>query len=215
MPIFFILSGFVIAMMEDSRQEPYRTFIIRRFFRLAPVYYLILAMGIVDAIRTHEYAPTTFWAHVASHVTMLHGLFPDEVLFQSPHALDYVSWSISVEWQFYLVAPFVLRAIRHSPTRALAVLAGFGVVTYVANHGKLTFEGGATVFHRAGLFAIGIGSYYFFKYVMTNREDAGKLVAYMLPLGLAVAWVCGGPFVWPGPIWIILFFERRNVPRRG
>src|SRR5690348_3107326 len=54
-PIFFILSGLVIAMTGEARREPYATFVVRRFFRLAPVYYLILALATAESWRTGVY----------------------------------------------------------------------------------------------------------------------------------------------------------------
>jgi peptidoglycan/LPS O-acetylase OafA/YrhL len=202
--IFFILSGFVIALMDDIRHESYGTFIVRRFFRLAPVYYVMLAVGVVDAYKTQAYG-ASLWAHVAAHVTMLHGLVPNQVLNGSGISIDFLMWSISVEWQFYLIAPLILRTARRSPTGALALLAGSSIAAYLANRGRLTFEEGAFVFIRGGLFAVGIGSFYLFRHVMTNLNTYRKLAAYMMPFGLAMVWICGGPLVWPGPIWLVLF----------
>jgi peptidoglycan/LPS O-acetylase OafA/YrhL len=203
-PIFFILSGLVIAMTTDARREPYATFIVRRLFRLAPVYYLVLAVATADAWRSGAYGEA-LWAHVALHATMLHGLVPDQVLPGAAVALEYVAWSITVEWQFYLLAPVVLGLVRASPTRALGLMALFGAAGYALGKSRLTFAESSVVVLRAGLFAVGIASYAFFRYAMAHREGARGLVAYMLPVGLALAWVCGGPPIWPGPIWVVIF----------
>ena len=203
-PIFFILSGFVIALMDDIRQESYPSFLIRRFFRLGPVYYMMLAIGIIEAWRSQIYGDL-LWAHVAAHLTMLHGLIPEQILPGSAYAIDFVAWSVSVEWQFYLLAPLILAISRRSATRTLVLLAGFGGVAYLSSHGRFSFGEKATVFLRGGLFAVGIGSYFIFHYVMNNLESMRKFAAYALPFGLALAWICGGPFVWPGPIWVVLF----------
>src|SRR5262249_21745258 len=137
-PVFFILSGLVIALMGEARPESYRTFLVRRYFRLAPVYYLVLAVATADAWATGAYG-RSLWAHVALHATMLHGVVPDQVLPRSPVALEYAAWSISVEWQFYLLAPLVLRAVRRGPAYALLLLAGLGLAGYALAKSRLSF----------------------------------------------------------------------------
>ena len=42
--LFIILSGFVIAVLLEVQRETYRVYIVRRFFRLAPVYYVLLVL---------------------------------------------------------------------------------------------------------------------------------------------------------------------------
>ena len=119
---FIILSGFVIAVLLDARRERYLVYIVRRFFRLAPVYYVLLvyAVAITWAQGVHIDRPLE---QILVHLTMLHGLIPDEVLKGSPNAFVHPAWSISVEWQFYLIAPWALAGdppVGHAGAGALA-----------------------------------------------------------------------------------------------
>ncbi len=53
---------------------------------------------------------------------MLHGLIPDEILLRAPMTFLPAAWSISLEWQFYLLAPLILAAFK-SEARAMALVA--------------------------------------------------------------------------------------------
>jgi peptidoglycan/LPS O-acetylase OafA/YrhL len=127
--VFIIISGFVIFFLIDTRKEPYQTYIARRFFRLFPilavlfaasVFCLILAGnslqqcvaaglltpdGYADQIRVFRSCWQNLPFHVLAHLTMLHGLIPDKVLPYSSVAFLGPAWSLSLEWQFYLIAP--------------------------------------------------------------------------------------------------------------
>jgi len=124
---FMILSGFLMAYhyMLRAAKEPWTTpstwksFYIRRYFRLSPVYYLLLIpafflrpqydhwMGtvhnLVDAAQRIPANPPVSWQNVALHLSYLFGLSP------TYHAsLILPDWSLSLEVQFYLVFPFLM-----------------------------------------------------------------------------------------------------------
>ena len=126
---FMIISGFVIFLLIDTRKEPYRQYITRRFFRIFPVYILLFLLAIFTFAawekvylksselgwftpqETHSFANNTavlwsnLWLHIPLHLTMLHGIMPSAVLPDSSTAFLGPAWSLSLEWQFYLLAP--------------------------------------------------------------------------------------------------------------
>ena len=134
--VFIIISGFVITHLILERQEKYIPYITRRFLRIYPVYFLCLFIGIfatyihIEAFANHPWGDLTpqpefleiqktvfasheFWPHLIAHLTLLHGMVPNGVLNESEFMLLGPAWSLSLEWQFYLVAPLILFCLRY------------------------------------------------------------------------------------------------------
>jgi peptidoglycan/LPS O-acetylase OafA/YrhL len=120
---FIILSGFVITKLIVEKREPYGVFIARRILRLFPIFLVALAAAIFvrpliafaltnanpipiyyDGIWRDEQAH--FWPQLFAHLTMLHGVLPNSILPHAAVALLVPAWSLSLEFQYYLVAPF-------------------------------------------------------------------------------------------------------------
>lgn len=51
----------------------------------------------------------SWWANIhwniPLHLLMLHGVVPEVLVARAPGAFLAPAWSVSLEWQFYLVAP--------------------------------------------------------------------------------------------------------------
>ncbi|RZL03815.1 MAG: acyltransferase [Rubrivivax sp.] len=146
--VFTILSGFVITHLILERREPYGPYIVRRFLRIYPVYLVALLAGMAgthlafDAFLVPpwgEWSPSTdrllrqsislasadvFW-HLAAHLSMLHGAISSRVLYESQYMFLGPAWSLSLEWQFYLVAPLVVALATHRVGQV--VLAGLAL----------------------------------------------------------------------------------------
>ena len=119
--LFFTLSGFLIGgILIDKRDSPRfaRIFYLRRAARILPLYYVTLAVAGLA---------------LALHIPGSFHLFPPWVyaLFLTNFAIGFsgnwdwlplsVLWSLAVEEQFYLSAPWVVRMLR--PGRLPWVLA--------------------------------------------------------------------------------------------
>jgi peptidoglycan/LPS O-acetylase OafA/YrhL len=201
--LFIILSGFVIALLLDVEKESYAVFITRRFFRLAPVYYVLLLYGIILAVQQGLYGDQ-LQEHILVHLTLLHGLVPDEILKGSPNAFCHPAWSISVEWQFYLIAPFCLGLARKSATHAMGLLAVFAVLwAACVRFGTFAFQ--ATVLMRPGLFGVGIASYYLYRSAMEQGVLTRRFVAYLLPAGISLLLIFVADPITVPALWIVLF----------
>ena len=117
--LFFVLSGYFIGgILIDQRESPrlIRTFYVRRAFRILPLFYFTLAILLVAAA-----------AHLMDATQLspswVYGLFLSNFTMAWLNTWDWaplsVLWSLAVEEQFYLTAPWLVRWI---PTRRLPLL---------------------------------------------------------------------------------------------
>jgi peptidoglycan/LPS O-acetylase OafA/YrhL len=202
--VFIILSGFVIWALLDREGESYRAFIVRRLLRLYPVYLVCLVAAILTAPLAVSALKSLPWdsvhnagrvsifadsfayfpAQLSAHLVMLHGLLPESVLPSSPYAFIGQAWSISLEWQFYLVAP-VLFWCNTRYRSALPVLLGC-----VALMGFYTVNWlPSSLPPKLWLFVVGMGSYALWKHA--DRIPARAYV--FLLSGCVMAVICKSP----------------------
>lgn len=146
--VFIMLSGFVIsASVLKDHSVKYTEYITRRALRLFPAYIVCLIASVVilqlsiDTLRAIPWAGTrtdgrmayltasqeNFWPHLILHAGLLHGLIPDRILPYTSYAFMGQAWSLTLEWQFYLLAPALilgLERIRSNFAPMWLVLAG-------------------------------------------------------------------------------------------
>src|SRR5580704_18831604 len=116
--LFFVLSGFLIGgILLDVRASPnyFKTFYIRRFFRIVPLYYLwlfclIALVFLGDSFfpsQTQSTQPAIDW-QIWAHFLFLQNLWSNHYSTLAGWWLA-VTWSLAIEEQFYLAAPFLVR----------------------------------------------------------------------------------------------------------
>lgn len=214
--VFIIMSGLVIMFLLDDRKEAPGPFILRRFFRLFPAYFVVLlastalmgltAEALADApsIRNAERlvyleaANANLLGHFAAHLAMLHGLVPSAILPHADHSLVGPAWSISVEWQFYLIAPLVYMGLTSGWAGRAAVLIGAAGL-YASSFLPLLRDNDAFVGAYVPWFAVGIGTYFLWR----ERSTTGLI-------GLAIGCLIAGLFtrevgalVWAGVLFLL------------
>ena len=204
--IFMIVSGFVITNLLLSKQETYPRYIVRRFFRLFPAYLVCCIAGYFladnwlaivsnaswqDVAGWQRYAGSiaeleaeardNFWPHLGLHATMLHGLVPDEVLNRAAMTFLPAAWSISLEWQFYLVAPLVIAAIGAGRWKLAAlVLVALALDVAYRREWLGAYDIGASLAGTTPYFAVGIASRLAFERLAALRVHPIPIAAVVL-----------------------------------
>jgi peptidoglycan/LPS O-acetylase OafA/YrhL len=120
--LFFCLSGFLIAgiLLDGKGTASFLPrFYLRRFFRIFPLYWAVLASCVAIpflAARLDPVAPAPVYGVLLQNLWMAtRRTFGGEPLG--------VTWSLAVEEQFYLVFPLLVLLLRRSAVTALLVLA--------------------------------------------------------------------------------------------
>lgn len=117
MTLFFILSGFVISVnykILGKNGCSLRRYFIHRFSRIYPLFLLIFLYEILFAtIFPKEVTLDDIYLVFFSYLTLTHAWFFGEVADNIFSILVFgVSWSLSVEFFFYLVYPFVEKVLK-------------------------------------------------------------------------------------------------------
>ncbi len=119
--MFFVLSGFLITYLLLKEKEKtgtisVRNFYIRRIFRIWPLYYMIIFLGIFVLPQFHFFHIPWYSDFVHDHWWLKLVLFlffvPNiaDVLFRAtPAPFINQAWSVGVEEQFYLLWPWIVK----------------------------------------------------------------------------------------------------------
>lgn len=147
--VFMIMSGFLMTHHYWLREEKepweqpstWTVFYLRRFFRIAPLYYLALAVSLAygpslwesraqiaaafpGAATPQERYLDRSLGNILMHVTFLFGASP-----RNAFATPLPDWSIGLEMQFYLAFPFLMLLMRRGSLLWSAVaLGGLGLL---------------------------------------------------------------------------------------
>lgn len=115
--LFFVLSGFLISShLIKYWEKGYSLWAVlrhygpRRFFRIAPAYYLVLTLAVVGWLPYFPY-PKSFehigWRYVY-HLLFMQDYWPSDIIV--------VFWSLAIEIKFYLLAPFLIFGVLKLPS---------------------------------------------------------------------------------------------------
>ncbi|RYX80102.1 acyltransferase [bacterium] len=218
--VFMIISGFVITHLLLSRDEPYGQYVSRRFFRLFPLY---VAMIVISILSRHVYADVfgnnpwitdpqmrldrlaaeenNWLAHAGLHLMLLHGVLPDTTLMFASSTFLAPAWSISLEWQFYLIAPLMVAAMagtRHRWVIPMLVVASVPVLA--GDLGDWRYQ--SFLLLTLPFFMLGIIS----RIALDGRPSWLAIGSTVVATGIYVALTPPGEIVWAGlvlAIWAV------------
>ncbi len=132
-PLFYLASAFTLFLSMEQRRSkdsrPVLAFFLRRFFRIAPLFYIMIPLSVLmDGTAPWYEAPygTTWW-HIAGSYLFLHGWHPETTNGVVPGG-----WSIGVEMTFYLMLPFLFVWIT-SLRRAVIFFVAALVIRFIAD----------------------------------------------------------------------------------
>jgi peptidoglycan/LPS O-acetylase OafA/YrhL len=119
--VFFLISGFVIPLSLEGTTT--RGYLLKRFLRIFPTYWVALALGIVAT-----FVSAAFWSKPVTHdhIDYFSNTFLIANLFGRFDILS-VAWTLQIEMKFYLLAPIIYLALKRGTVLPL-LLCGLAVV---------------------------------------------------------------------------------------
>ena len=204
--VFFILSGMVIVQSLASFEYRALPFLTARVARIYPVFLVVFAFAVAiqplatsfegmawigqDSVARYLWSggwPDDWALGIATHLTMTHGLFPDG--FSSAIWVRFLgtSWSLSTEWQFYVLALLLLYRLGAQRMAVLFLAIAAGYACWDAATPDTWHFSRAFLPNKAEYFALGIISA---RLVREGRQAANSYLA-VLAATLALC-VCRG-----------------------
>ena len=156
--VFFPLSGFLITgILLSNNWNDLRGYYIRRWFRIAPVYYLALAATLILALVTHRLALGESKLDQIQMMLVQSVLFSRE-LSDAP-TLFGQAWTVGIEEKFYLAWPVLFLLLKKDRARLvflgvlLIALALIAKRDFLRGYGGIAFGCTASILYfRHGLF---------------------------------------------------------------
>jgi peptidoglycan/LPS O-acetylase OafA/YrhL len=118
--VFFVVSAFSLCLSLsrafDGKSVSWQSYFVRRFFRIAPLYYLVLAYTMLSGF-------TAMVPHSGHAETLIYHLtFANIVAPWFANDIIGVEWSIAVEWAFYMLLPAIIVLCRLQYGLAVLIL---------------------------------------------------------------------------------------------
>jgi peptidoglycan/LPS O-acetylase OafA/YrhL len=137
---FFVISGFSVAASweKNPRFIPY---LIQRFFRIAPLYYICLWATIAGGLTA------TYWQEYFSLPSIdfrnifLHLSFLSWTDYRITNSILGVEWTLSIEFFWYLLIPGILMLLRDKKGRRIVFFSTVALYVFT----RLPLGGGGAV----------------------------------------------------------------------
>jgi peptidoglycan/LPS O-acetylase OafA/YrhL len=213
---FYMISGFYMALILNEKYVgvgSYKKFILSRFYRIFPLYWVILSIAFIVSLIgysafNHPYylaryinnysclSGSTIFYFIFENIAVigqdiLYFLRLDElcnpiltynVLSFKHTGYQYLlvpqAWSISIEFMFYLIAPFLVT--KKLKWQMLLVIIGIAIKCYFNFFYYLCFDPWTYRFFpfEIAFFMVGSLSYAFYKYIEHNLMSS--IIGYLL-----------------------------------
>ncbi len=137
--LFFVISGYLIAtILLQTRQQPdyFRTFWIRRVFRILPLSYVMITVGLLATLMIGRslIGVPYYLTFTQNFIPETPNLLPTDPNWTGPFVGLNPMWSLAVEEQFYVVLPLLVRFVRPQwfPVTILGMSLGSLILLYTA-----------------------------------------------------------------------------------
>lgn len=203
--VFFVLSGFLLAYRYEDKplqsQKAYLKYILLRIARIFPLYWILLSCYFLDA--SYSKGVDTYF--------LQYSLFYS--LFEKYSVSGIVqAWSLTVEFFFYMLAPFLFVLLKKSWKYCILFLIGFFLLGWGVGYGLKEYNGNPKGFLYPLQFMM--GSTFFGR---SPEFFFGMLLAYWMKQKKGIQFLnkIKKPTLWGGISIVILIFCIRFFARNN
>ncbi|WP_339788627.1 acyltransferase [Paenibacillus sp. FSL R7-0313] len=107
-PLFFAISAFSLLYGYSTKifdEQSLKKFYVRRYFRLAPLFYVMLVVYLIEAF--YVWGAKYSLSNIILNMTFMFQLVPSQ-----HQSIVWAGWSLGIEWVFYLCFPLVVLTTR-------------------------------------------------------------------------------------------------------
>lgn len=126
---FFVLSGFILSYATWGKKGggvQIKRFYVNRFARIYPLHFLTFLLSLpLVWVTARQLSDWETWGGLLANLSLLQAFMPFKAVYFS---VNHPSWSLSVEFFFYALFPFLFA----SRTGSLLVLLGVGYAYHLA-----------------------------------------------------------------------------------
>lgn len=188
--LFFVMSALTLFLSMNKRKSeekrPTLNFFIRRFFRIAPLFYVASVFALLEpTVAGREWlTELSTWPYILANFTFINSFNPQWLVYTIVEG----GWSVAIEMLFYVLLPFIFLWVK-SLRQALYFLAMSILLmilfTYFAE--GLRFTNDESIWQtylydafpaQLPIFALGIVLYF----IITTTKEAIILSELTLPL---------------------------------
>jgi peptidoglycan/LPS O-acetylase OafA/YrhL len=182
--LFFVISAFCLCLTMPGSVVTGAVaakFYTKRFFRIAPLFYAVLALTLVRNFLVRDIVPPA--GDVLANITFTFNLAPG-----LQDSLVFAGWTIGVEMLFYLIFPALFASLRGVPAKVLAYgLAGlaFAALLWILKTAPIDRDRYAllTVAHYLPVFLLGMIAFDLFN-ALHARGAGWRTGAVLLATGM-------------------------------
>jgi len=206
--LFFVASAYTLCLSTTNRASethPIKKYAIRRFFRIAPIYYIgILGYFLVNVFLLWNKQgiiaiPTDYtFTNVIANVFFLHGFYPP-----ANNTIVPGGWSIGTEMAFYVVFPSLFYYAKKNTLGSLKLGILLLIIVVIVSQllllltfyftGLLVKNNGfmySNLINQLPVFFVGIGYYLFEEHQIFKRNWLFDVIVFISLTGISlVLWV--------------------------
>jgi len=111
-PLFFAISGFILCTpfahhyINHGKKISLKQYYLRRVTRLEPPYFIVMICIFAAQLLMHSYSFQTLFPSLLASLIYSHNL-----IYHHTPLVTVVAWTLEVEIQYYIMAPFLFRML--------------------------------------------------------------------------------------------------------